>query len=87
MSSKMFTKNVDKNVKKNLVVYKMFLLELSKKIVFENSSLCYSFLNFLGSNISKLSNGRCGQVVVTPSSEDLQKSCLAKGGHHLLLNF
>ena len=87
MSSKMFTKNVDKNVKKNLVVYKMFLLELSKKIVFENSSLCYSFLNFLGSNISKLSNGRCGQVVVTPSSEDLEKSCLAKGGHHMLSNF
>ena len=77
----MSTKNVDKNAKKNLSQ------KLSKEIVYKNPSLCYSFLNLLGSNISKLSNGRCGQVVVTPSSEDLQKSCLAKGGHHMLLNF
>merc|ERR1711963_742131 len=28
-----------------------------------------------GSNISKLHNGRCGQVVVTPSPEDAQRNC------------
>ena len=77
----MSTKNDDKKCQKNL------FKELSKEIINKNPSLCYSFLNLLGSNISKLSNGRCGQVVVTPSSEDLEKSCLAKGGHHMLLNF
>ena len=81
MSKKSLQRMLTKNAQKNLTK------ELTTEIVYKNASLCYSFLNLLGSNISKLSNGRCGQVVVTPSSEDLQKSCLAKGGHHMLLNF